>query len=170
MNEFLPANTVPEFHSMQRFCFDWHLVFYSHNGNGRFTSQSEAAFTQREGQARDFMNRLQRRLAIRQKEMFFFATTEFGKSGKGHLHILISLDGLRRKNRMEKLTLCATRFPQAVKVVYSEMFPKSLRIDHESIPLDAKSQERILSYICKKERGRDYKHCFYSRWLNKSDF
>jgi hypothetical protein len=165
MTSLLPANTVPEFHFFQRFRYDWHLVFYSHKENGWFTSQSEAAFTEREGKARDFMNRLQRRLELRQKEMFFFATTEFGDTGSGHLHVLVSLDGLRQKGRVEKMTSCDVRLPQMIEIVRPEMFPQSLKIGCEPIKPEAESQKQLLSYVCKKEHGRDYKHCFYSKWL-----
>jgi hypothetical protein len=165
MTSLLPANTVPEFHFFQRFRYDWHLVFYSHKENGWFTSQSEAAFTEREGKARDFMNRLQRRLELRQKEMFFFATTEFGDTGSGHLHVLVSLDGLRQKGRLEKMTSCDVRLPQMIEIVRAEMFTQSLKIGCEPIKPEAESQKLLLSYVCKKEHGRDYKHCFYSKWL-----
>ncbi len=165
MNEFLPANTVPEFHYFQRFCFDWHLVFYCHNEDAMFSSQHEGAFTHREGQARDFMNRLQRRLSLRENEMVFFATTEFGKTGGGHLHILISLDGLRKKGHLEKLVFCAASFPQATEMIRKGMFPKSLKIDCQPITPDIESQNRLLSYVCKKERGQNYKHCFFSKKL-----
>jgi hypothetical protein len=168
MNSFLPANTVPEFHYFQRFRFDWHLVFYSHNENGKFSSQGEAAFTQREGQARDFLNRLQRRLGLRKKEMTFLATTEFGIAGRGHLHVIISLDGLRAKNRKEKLAFCAARFSHAVEIVRADMFPNSLKIGCEPIMPDPESQLRLLSYVCKNEQGREYKHCFFPRWIKKN--
>lgn len=170
MKNLLPANTVPEFHHFQRLCFDWHLVFYCHNGDASFSSQHESAFTQREGLARDFMNRLQRRLGLRQKEMAFFAATEFGKTGRGHLHILISLDGLRQKNRMEKLAICAASFSRAVEIVHAEMLPKSIKVECESVLSDAKNQKKMLSYVCKIEQGRDYKHCFNSRRLNNNTF
>lgn len=167
MTSLLPANTVPEFHYFQRFRYDWHLVFYSHNEGASFSSQSEAAFTQREGQVRDFLNRIQRLLGLRMKEMVFFAATEFGDTGNGHLHVLVSLDGLRQKCRLEKLAICAASFPQAVENVRAEMLPKSLKIGCEPILFDPDSQKRLLSYVCKMEQGRDYKHCFFSRWLNK---
>jgi hypothetical protein len=165
MTTILPPNTVPEFHYFKRYRYDWHLVLYCHDDGTFFGSQSEAAYTKREGQARDFINRIQRRLGLRQKEMIFFATTEFGDTGSGHLHVLISLDGLRQKCRSEKLKRCSERFPRIVDNVRATMFQSSLKIGCESIMPDDENQQKILSYICKKEYQRDYKHCFYSRCI-----
>ncbi len=98
------------------------------------------------------------------------AATEFGDTGSGHLHVLVSLDGLRQKGRIEKMTSSPVSLPQMVEIVRAEMFPKSLKIGCEPIKPDAESQKLLLSYVCKKEHGRDYKHCFNSSWLNKVAF
>jgi hypothetical protein len=165
MTTILPPNTVPEFHYFKRYRYDWHLVLYCHDDGTFFGSQSEAAYTKREGQARDFINRIQRRLGLRQKEMIFFATTEFGDTGNGHLHLLISMDGLRKKGRLDKVEYCTNQIPHILDIVRSEMFPTSIKIGYESILADEDNQKRLLSYVCKKEDQRDYKHCFYSRCI-----
>jgi len=165
MTTILPPNTVPEFHFFKRYRYDWHLVFYCHDDGSFFASQREAAYTKRESQARDFMNRVQRRLGLRQKEMIFFATTEFGDTGNGHLHLLISMDGLRKKCRLDKIEYCTNQISHILDIVRSEIFPTSIKIGYEPILSDEDSQKRLLSYVCKKEDQRDYKHCFYSRCI-----
>jgi hypothetical protein len=88
MTELLPPNTFPEFYHFQRFRYDWHLIFYPHGSKDYFSSGKEAAHSAREGKVRDFLIRLQRRLGLRQREMLFFASTEFGNFGTGHIHAL----------------------------------------------------------------------------------
>jgi hypothetical protein len=168
MSNLLPANTVPEFYYFQRFCFDWHLVLYCHNEDSIFASQSEAAFPRREGQARDFLNRIQQRLGFRGKEMLFFAVTEFGSSGSGHLHILLSFDRLRKKDCLGKVAVASLQLPQIVEDVGKKMFPMSLKIKCKRVNPSPRSQTRVLSYVCKKEKGREFKHCFFSRWITRN--
>lgn len=165
MTEFLPPNTIPEFHFFQRFSYDWQLVFYSHDETNPFSSGSEAANNRRERLARDFMNRLQRRIGLRQKEMLFFASTEFGKSEKGHLHVLISFDGLRDKGRGDKIDSSNALINAAVNETREEMFPDSLKIGCDPVGTSEQDQRAVLSYICKKEPGHEYKHCFASRFV-----
>jgi hypothetical protein len=165
---FLPENTVPEFHFFQRFHFDWEMVFYCHNEDHLFVSSAESAFNYRESKARDFMNRLQRRLRLRQGEMIYFVSTEFGKSGYGHLHLFVSFDPLRKKQKHEKITNCGLKIQSQVAAIKREMFPESLKVGIQKLPAGEQGQKRKLSYICKRETGRDYKHCFFSKWILKA--
>jgi len=162
---FIPANTVPEFHFFQRFHFDWEMVFYCHDDDHFFVSSAEAASNYRESKARDFMNRLQRRLRLRQGEMIYFVSTEFGKVGYGHLHLFVSFDPLREKQKHDKLMKCRLTIRSHVAAIKKEMFSASLKIGIKELPNGARHQKRKLSYVCKKELGRDYKHCFFPKWI-----
>jgi hypothetical protein len=165
MTNLLPPNTVPEFYALHQFTYDWHLVVYSHNEGSSFASRSEAAYTKREGLARDFMNRLQRRLGLRQKDLFFLGVTEFGDTQKGHLHLLLSFDGLRKKGRLDKIASSEVAMKAVVSQASKEMFRDRLKVDCETIRSSDDDQRRMLSYVCKKEFGHDYKHCFMSNWF-----
>lgn len=165
MNILLPPNTIPEFHYFQRFRWDWHLVFYCHNENDPFVNKRESAFTLRENLTRDFMIRLQRRLGLRAKEIVFFASTEFGITQRGHLHVLLSLDRLRSKLAFTKISNSNLIMNSAVDEAREEMFQRRLKINCELISPCEEGQTDILSYVCKNEFGHEYKHCFYSRFL-----
>jgi hypothetical protein len=163
--QLLPSNTVPEFYSMQWFHYDYHLVFYCHDSENFFASTSEAAHNYREGKARDFMNRLQMRLKLRQGEMMYCGTTEFGKAALGHLHILVSFDPLREKQKHDKIKNCRLKIQSQVAAIRKQMFSESIKVGIEKIRDSQQDQQKMLSYVCKIEIGRDYKHCFFSKCI-----
>jgi hypothetical protein len=165
MSKLLPENTFPEFHFYQRFTYAWHLIFYDHNEKGYCSIRSEKDYTKREGVARDFLNRLQRRLGLRHKEMIFFASTEFGKFQKGHFHVLISFDRLHGKGAFDKIESSNASMPFSVEELRKHMFPKSMKIKCIPVRSSEENQRNVLSYVCKKEGGHDYKHFFASRFI-----
>jgi len=113
------------------------------------------------------MNRLQKRLGLRKGELLFIASSEFGECGLGHVHALISFDSLRRKGKIHRFEKCK-KIKYAVSDIAIEMFSNSTRVGIERVKKSAIEQKRKLSYVCKVEFGRDYKHCFFPKWIKAS--
>lgn len=108
------------------------------------------------------MHRVRRSLKLRQNEFLFFGSTEFGSTERGHLHLLLSFDGLRTKGKTELVEKTNSLMPISVEILSAEVFRDRLRIGCESVAPAAKDQRLLLSYVCKKEAGHEYKHCFFS--------
>ncbi len=170
MTNLLPPNTEPEFFFFQRFRYDFHLVFKCHDETNSFASRSEAAYTRRERQVCDFMHGLQKALGLRRKEMIFFGSTEFGKSNRGHIHLLISFDGLRAKGKTQQIERANELIGSLIERGREGTFQRKIRIGHEPINSGANDQKLMLSYVCKGENEHAYKHFIFPSWIAKSEF
>lgn len=165
MTSLLPRNTFPEFYYFKRFTYDFHLVFKCAKETNSFASLSEAAYTRRERQVSDSMHYLQKQLGLRQKEMIFFGSTEFGSENRAHVHLLLSFDRLRAKGKTGMIQRASALMPSSLDNVRCDIFQNRIRIGHEIIRKTKNDQKKMLSYVCKKELGRAYKHFIIPSWL-----
>jgi hypothetical protein len=78
------------------------------------------------------------------------------------------VDNLREKQRLNMIKTSNKLMGYSIARVRQQMFQKSgLKVGAEPIESSVKDQRHMLSYVCKKEFGLDYKHCFFSRFLIK---
>lgn len=162
----LPPNTHPEHHFFQQFRYDTHLMFYCHDETNAFSKPTEVKDSFREGITRDFLNRVRCKLGLRDTELIFLACSEYGKTNVGHVHVLISLDPLRRNERStRKLALAQERLNKAVADVESEMFKDAIKVTIKTIGSQTSDSTDCLTYVCKIEPGHSYKSFFHPKWF-----
>jgi hypothetical protein len=114
------------------------------------------------------MHGLQKGLGLRQKEMIFFGSTEFGQTNRGHIHLLISFDGLRAKGKTEQVKKVNGLIGSLIERGRDETFQRRIRIGHEPIKPSDNDQKLMLSYVCKEEVGHAYKHFIIPSWIESN--
>jgi hypothetical protein len=162
----LPPNTHPEHHFFQQFRYDAHLMFYCHDETHSFSKPTEAMDSFREGITREFLNRVRCKLGLRDTELIFLACSEYGKANVGHVHVLISLDPLRRNGlTAPKFAQAQKRLENAVNEVESQMFRDTIKVTIKNIGKELSDSTDCLIYVCKLEPGHPFKSFFYPKWF-----
>jgi hypothetical protein len=86
----------PEFLSLSKKRFQWFLTFKPLKFCSQFGADSTGGEVTRERFLKIFMNAARQKININSEHWFWVACHEFGKTGCGHLHVLVSSEGQKR--------------------------------------------------------------------------
>lgn len=120
------------------------------------------------------MNNLShRKWKLRDHQVYWVASTEFGKSGEAHCHILFSFNLLKKKNK--RIPDLADFEEQSLESLH-HICNTTANCPFHSVNLKWSPKyynSGLVAYVCKKEYGReDYKHFLFSnpahRWAHQS--
>lgn len=119
------------------------------------------------------MDDLRRKLGIANREFLWVACEEFGMSGAGHLHALISLDYLKEKKRMHRLKISDFSekghfWRECCETV--EFFSKEIGLNPRTVDFHWRvnwENEGLVGYFAKKEFGHEEKFFEMSDCLKK---
>ena len=157
-----------------------HLIKYSWEGmltirfeHGLYSSDTEIAQLRRDYLIRGLMNNLtHRKWRLRDHQVYWVASTEFGKSGVAHCHILFSFNPLKKANKsIPDLTDIKEKSLESLNYVCDTVECPRHLVNLDWIKKYCDSG--LVAYVCKKEYGReDYKHFLFSnpahRWAHQS--
>jgi hypothetical protein len=161
--------THPESHFLRKHSWEGMITI-------RFESDSYAldnndAEFRRDDLIYTFMDNLIRyKWKYRHKNIFWVATTEFGKSGVAHCHIIFTFLPAIRKG---KTIPDVSDFKEVARESLDHVC-KLCGCPKTSVDLDWQTKFDdigLVSYFAKKEPGRDYKHFIYStdgvKWIQE---
>lgn len=149
--------THPEYYRLKE--MDWHFFLTIHPyGKGNPLSRKDHfGEAERVRFARQFMNFLRTRLRLRDKDLFWVATSEEeGKLHNAHLHILLRF----RKGKMPSLHY----FRGTATRCLAEMRKDWGGLDGRWVPVGRSTvdRERVASYFAKKDGWKDEKLFWFS--------
>jgi hypothetical protein len=151
--------THPESHALRK--FDWEGMITIRFESGEYSEDNNAGESRRESLVRLFLNSLRAKWGLRRDDIYWVATTEYGKSGVAHCHILFNFYQLHKKGKtIPKLHDLGNESEESLKYICDLLdMPKS------SADVDWQPKfdnVGLVAYFAKKEEGRDYKHFIWS--------
>ena len=115
------------------------------------------------------MDNLRKKWKLRKKQLYWVASTEFGKSGDAHCHIIFNFHALEIKGKIPPdLSNMEEELEESCRYITMNI----LEIFDTFIDLNWKPSFNdfgLVSYVCKKESGREYKDFIWStggdKWI-----
>lgn len=148
--------------------FEWEGMISIRFESAGWKSESEASHSRRTHLVRALMNNLRSKWKLRKKDIYWVSGTEFGASGAAHCHVIFNFSHLASKG-LETPDL--TSFEHFLEESFSHIC-KAQKVPKRSI--DFKWSPKyddigLVNYVCKKERGYDYKNFEWSdsghKWI-----
>lgn len=172
-----------EHHHVKNYRYDFQLTLVASDREGWFVRGHEESVKDGKQTISEILEQMRINHGLHKGELIGFGCVEFGKftrfgEGERHLHLLISFDGLRRKERKAdvlKTILAAIRASgtpttdkrgKAAREVRYMTNLGSFRGLLQPVSKGARSQKKAVNYFCKVERDRDFKTFVFPKWFN----
>lgn len=164
--------THPEAHHLRK--YSWEGMLSISFETDSHTADNAVAEQRRNDVISMMMDNLIRfKWKLRQKEVIWISTTEFGESGNGHCHILFNFLPLTKKGKLiPDIKFFEAQSWDTLQYVCGVLgCPRSSVESHFEMKFD---NEGLVNYFTKKEKGqKDYKHFLYSSnpstWIQEND-